>query len=684
MAVTTDPLRRDTIQVVARDTGDRFAVGNSDPALRLAGALADLVPTINGAAQSYIANQRDEQGVKAKKAAIETSGAALADAVRDGKLKATQNPFFIQAYNTEAAAVSGRASLSQLQLDSQTWEERNDPQAFAKRWGDEVAKVGEQYTGVDQSRGFAAVAGQASQQVLATNQSYNSQRIEAERVQNQSSLLATDITQRASANGGVISAAQLGDDLKASFGTWHGTGGSNEGWNTMVAKAVTSAAYQSHNPELIDLLKDPALTSQYLSGGGGSYMGFSYTHAGADTNEAMWDKREDGSAKGHGFLGLLQRPGGGVSSEISIGVDGSEVGSKKAEVEIPTMVPTLSKDELSALLSKDEGWVSQSKDPLASSIRGKARAFASERIAAGLDPFASREESPDLQSSKLSIYAIAGVADAAESDRYRISQAADYAATGRLRAIETGLKVKGQQGLSDLYSNYGTAITLGNVSVQDMNTYLVGKGYSAQEAAASISAVGQFTSGIASAQTARLTINSTDPGQSAQILDLTNEALTTGYSKRLADKVKALVLSGDLKRDDATGIISKAMGRSEHFESEDRADTRQAASDARRNQAEQDSKDVKALRDLHQKALNVGARAARNVTVIQGRGTYAPPALAKEAQQVSVAAAQGWLATKGHETDYNGASIAAFDAAEAWGHGKTGKRASKPSSSGRR
>lgn len=124
------------------------------------------------------------------------------------------------------------------------------------------------------------------------------------------------------------------------------------------------------------------------------YMGFSFARSGADTNTATWDKRGDGSTKGHGFLGLLQRPGGGVSSEISIGV---EIGGK--EVEIPTMVPNLSKPELTALMTKDESWVARSNDPLAKSIRAKAIDHASRRISAGQSPFAQAGESPDMGQS---------------------------------------------------------------------------------------------------------------------------------------------------------------------------------------------------------------------------------------------------------------------------------------------
>lgn len=95
--------------------------------------------------------------------------------------------------------------------------------------------------------------------------------------------------------------------------------------------------------------------------------------------------RADGSPKGNGFLGAQPRTDGGVSSEISIGVniDGKDL-------EIPTMVPTLAPSERQWLLSNDVS--DPSKIPV--SIINKATNFAKARLAAGQSPFAGAEESP--------------------------------------------------------------------------------------------------------------------------------------------------------------------------------------------------------------------------------------------------------------------------------------------------
>lgn len=84
-------------------------------------------------------------------------------------------------------------------------------------------------------------------------------------------------------------------------------------------------------------------------------------------------KRVDGTNKGSGFLGVLKRPDGGVSTEISIGVN---INGK--EMEIPTLVPTLNKDEIDSLLRGDK----PSRD-----IVNKAIEHANKRLSEGKSVF---------------------------------------------------------------------------------------------------------------------------------------------------------------------------------------------------------------------------------------------------------------------------------------------------------
>ena len=92
------------------------------------------------------------------------------------------------------------------------------------------------------------------------------------------------------------------------------------------------------------------------------------------------DKRPDGSQKGVGFLGMMNRPGGGVSSEISIGGPGENYPGLE-NTAYPTMVPTLTPDEIAFLLSPalEKG--------IPPEITRKAREHALMRINLGLSPF---------------------------------------------------------------------------------------------------------------------------------------------------------------------------------------------------------------------------------------------------------------------------------------------------------
>ena len=91
-----------------------------------------------------------------------------------------------------------------------------------------------------------------------------------------------------------------------------------------------------------------------------------------------YGNRADLTPKGLGYFGELYRPGGGLSTELSIGVnmDGKEM-------EIPLLVPTLSNDEIKHLLGGGEPSLA---------LVDKAVAHARQRMATGMNPFAQRHE----------------------------------------------------------------------------------------------------------------------------------------------------------------------------------------------------------------------------------------------------------------------------------------------------
>ena len=106
-------------------------------------------------------------------------------------------------------------------------------------------------------------------------------------------------------------------------------------------------------------------------------------------DQTSWGKREDGSSKGTGFLGVLPRPDGGVSTEISVGV---EVGGK--EMDVPTLVPTLTPKEVNYLLNTDENSFLKDNSDMANTIIQKATDFAKQRIAQGKSVWAQPDEGP--------------------------------------------------------------------------------------------------------------------------------------------------------------------------------------------------------------------------------------------------------------------------------------------------
>lgn len=99
-----------------------------------------------------------------------------------------------------------------------------------------------------------------------------------------------------------------------------------------------------------------------------------------------YGNRPDGSPKGEGFFGLLKRPDGDVSTEISVGV-----GIDGKEIEIPLIVPTLTKKELDYLLSADLKSKSFFNN-MPPSIVDKAYDHAQTRMKSGMSPFAGPDE----------------------------------------------------------------------------------------------------------------------------------------------------------------------------------------------------------------------------------------------------------------------------------------------------
>ena len=87
-------------------------------------------------------------------------------------------------------------------------------------------------------------------------------------------------------------------------------------------------------------------------------------------------RHDNSSPKGYGFLGILPQGQGGYATEISIGVDFG-----LGPMEIPTLVPTLTKEERDFLLNMPEN------AEMPETIIDKAVGHAVDRLMSGRLPF---------------------------------------------------------------------------------------------------------------------------------------------------------------------------------------------------------------------------------------------------------------------------------------------------------
>jgi hypothetical protein len=121
-----------------------------------------------------------------------------------------------------------------------------------------------------------------------------------------------------------------------------------------------------------------------------------------DPAQKSW-YRGDGSLKGPGYLGMMQRRDGSqqYSGEISAGVDQKDLGtlgknaplSSEGYVDIPQMVPGLNRNEIDFLLDVPVNQQFQGNPKLATQIQDKAIEFAKQRLVQGKPIFASPNES---------------------------------------------------------------------------------------------------------------------------------------------------------------------------------------------------------------------------------------------------------------------------------------------------
>lgn len=110
---------------------------------------------------------------------------------------------------------------------------------------------------------------------------------------------------------------------------------------------------------------------------------------------STWGHRQDGTNKGSGFLGVLKRPDGGVSTELSISTEAVR------GRDFPLLVPTLTREEVQKVLAIPEDTPHKEFfKKLPKGVVEKAEAFAERRVREGKPLFATPNESPAFTGGK--------------------------------------------------------------------------------------------------------------------------------------------------------------------------------------------------------------------------------------------------------------------------------------------
>lgn len=723
MAVSPDPLNRAQITVQAHDTGDRFQAPQTNTALQLAGALKEAQPALAGTLQGIADKEALKQQAQAHKDALMTQGQVLADAVRDGKISATQNPWYMEAYAKEGAAIRSQTALSALQTDSTTWAEQSDPAAFARKWRDGVAQIAKDYNSKDEIAGFAPVEAQYTQQTLQSNVSQNQKRIIEERGQNNSALAADALIANAKLNGGVLTPQQGIDAMAPAHNMFIGTGGTEAEWHTMATQAIISAASSTRNPGLIDLTKAIGLDGKpVLDGpvGSGAAMdpppvapgkapqlataALPPAHAmpvqgGVTVPGGEYGARRSGEV--HHGLDLAVPEGTsvvspGVGTVLDVGSDphsgnfvkidhGNGIVSSYAHlsgasVAVGDTVAPGQQIALSGSTGDSTGphvhWRTKVNGvdvnpqsvafPQGSAPASNPPQDVAAQVTSDLNaPPADAQAAPPTIARGPSLFDISGQAEGIGQARYRIQQAQEFDVTERLRANRAQVQVTGQRGLDDLYTVHGTSLLLGDYDTVALTKELTAKGYKPQEIGATLAALHEDTSASVGVMNNRIALNGSDPVKAQRVFDLANEGEANGYTVAYDKKVGEAVLHGDISTAEGINFVSRSRSYSRQMAAERRADIRQ-----QRQIEASDPTHVHSYAQLKQQSVFLAGLAASNYFAIVGRPIGDNDRKKVEKQVTDAMGA--YLAA--HPGEYDGAVAAAREVVAKHGQGVMAQR----------
>lgn len=250
----------------------------------LSTALAQTSPELHDFTQELATQGQAAAEAKAKAAALSNSGEAFADAVREGKLEPTQNPWFMRAYNRNAAELSSRSQVTALIDQSQSWAERANPAQYQAKLDQALGQIAQGYTGIDQQKGFQLGGEPIAQQALATNEEYAVQNIHAKAIADTGSLTQLAVTDTLKANPNATP-QQIFDAMEPMHKQWVGTGNTEQTWKELAFGAITGAAQTNLDPSILAFAKAPYQGGQPLA----SYEDATGQPYSARLDNAAWD-----------------------------------------------------------------------------------------------------------------------------------------------------------------------------------------------------------------------------------------------------------------------------------------------------------------------------------------------------------------------------------------------------------
>lgn len=252
------------VDVLARPSGDTLAAPTTNPALQLAASLSDTNESLTPMLGQLATHFKAQAEARAFKDALSNSGQAFADAVKSGRIAPTQNPWYIQAYERNAAQLRSQAQVSALVADSQSWAEKNDPQAFAQKFNTQLGQIAQHYDGINQVAGFQKSAQPLADQALSSNVQYNVQRIQQEHVQDTTSLATQAVMNTLKATPGATP-EQIFQSMEEQHKLWLGVGGDESQWRLVVRQAVVGAGANMGDSGVLDILKAPYLGGEPIA-----------------------------------------------------------------------------------------------------------------------------------------------------------------------------------------------------------------------------------------------------------------------------------------------------------------------------------------------------------------------------------------------------------------------------------